>query len=293
MTASSGDAAVLTDFMLGDTSNVLDAANNVTGIWHSDPGDSEKSITVTFDEPQTIRRIKLYDDPSPESNILDAVISFDNGDALNTGALYALGTETVIETEENNVRSFTVSITGYEGDEPGLTEIEAYSGAFDAGVSFVKLMNRDSDFVYDYYIDPSGTERFSLYAYGCSPALGGYEISCAGDDGCRAYIDGESIVVECPVGKSCEVTVTDGVNSDTAVFRSSGSDELPYAMRADEYLLEQRWKLKAQKAIFQNLINNFDQVAQNYCNIKLNEIREKLDYLRWGIHRVGETVFGA
>lgn len=293
VTASSGDAAVLTDFMLGDTSNVLDAANNVTGIWHSDPGDSEKSITVTFDEPQTIRRIKLYDDPSPESNILDAVISFDNGDALNTGALYALGTETVIETEENNVRSFTVSITGYEGDEPGLTEIEAYSGAFDAGVSFVKLMNRDSDFVYDYYIDPSGTERFLLYAYGCSPALGRYEISCTGDDSCRAYIDGESIVVECPVGKSCEVTVTDGVNSDTAVFRNSGSDELPYAMKADKYLLEQRWNLNAQEAIFQNLINNFDQVAQNYCNIKLNEIREKLDYLRWGIHRVGEIVFGA
>ena len=205
---------------------------------------------------------------------------------MNTGALYALGTETVIETEENNVRSFTVSITEYEGDEPGLTEIEAYSGAFDAGVSFVKLMNRDSDFVYDYYIDPSGTERFSLYAYGCSPALGGYEISCAGDDGCRAYIDGESIVVQCPVGKSCEVTVTDGVNSDTAVFRSSGSDELPYAMRADEYLLERRWKLKAQKAMFQNLINNFDQVAQNYCNIKLDEIRDKLAYLRWGIDSI-------
>ena len=44
------------------------------------------------------------------------------------------------------MRSFTVSITGYEGDEPGLTEIEAYSGAFDAGVSFVKLMNRDTVF---------------------------------------------------------------------------------------------------------------------------------------------------
>ena len=64
-------------------------------------------------------------------------------------------------------------------------------------------------------------------------------------------------------------------------------------MRADKYLLEQRWNLTAQKAMFQNLINNFDQVSQNYCNIKLNEIRDKLAYLRWGIHRVGEKLFGA
>ncbi|GEM_PF-971376 len=286
VTASSGDAGALTDFLLGDTSNVLDAANNVTGIWHGGADDPDKEITVTFDTPQSIRRIKLYDDPSPQRNILDAVISFDNGDSVNTGSLSPLGSETVIETDEDNVRSFTVQITEYDGDEPGLTEIEAYSGAFDAGVSFVKLMNADGDFVYDYYIDPSGTERFSLYTYGCSAEAGAYEISCTGGDGCRAYADGESVVVECPRGESCEVTVTDGVNADTAIFRGSGGEVLTYGMETEKLLYRN----------IRNIIDasrNMKVFLEHFFSIKKTEMMYKLAYLRWGIHRVGEIVFGA
>lgn len=289
VTASSGDAGVLTDFLLGDTSNVLDPANNVTGIWHSETGDGERTVEVAFDTPQSIRRIKLYDDPSPRSNILNATISFDNGDEIDTGALSPLGSETVIEVSEDSVRSFTVRITEYEGDAPGLTEIEAYSGAFDAGVSFVKLMNGDGDFVYDYYIDPSGTERFSLYAYGCSASAESYEISCTGDEGCRTYADGESVVVQCPVGKSCEVTVTDGVNADTAVFRSSGSDELPYGMKA-EIILREEWMKFCQ---VMNEIHDIEFILDRAFAIKKAELMDKLAYLRWGIRRVGEIVFGA
>lgn len=289
VTASSGDTGVLTDFLLGDTSNVLAAANNVTGIWQSEPGDREKTIKVAFDTPQNIRRIKLYDDPSPERNIVDAVISFDNGDTVNTGALAPRGSETLVNVEEDGVRSFTVQITEYEGDVPGLTEIEAYSGDFDAGVSFVKLMNGEGDFVYDYYIEPSGSERFSLYAYGCSVKPDKYEIRCAGDDGCRAYSDGESIVVECPVGKSCEVTVTDGINADTAVFRNSGSDELPYGAKTEKTLRE-KW-LEVCQLI--EVMRNIRIYAERFIEINTAEMMNKLAYLKWGIHRVGEIVSGA
>ncbi len=292
VTASSGDAAVLTDFMLGDTSNVLDAENNVTGIWRCSAKDADKTVTITFDAPQSIRRIKLYDDPSSERNILNAVISFDNGETVNTGALAPLGSETVIETQADNVRAFTLRITEYEGDTPGLTELEAYSGEFDAGESFIKLMNGDGDFAYDYYIEPSGTERFSLYAYGASSALGGYEISCVGDDGCRAYAEGDDVVVECPVGKRCTVTVSDGVNADTVLFRNSGSDEMPYGMRLDEFLFNMRVNFINSKIIVISVLEDPMHYITIFCNIKQYSFEEKLSFLNWGIHRAIEIVFG-
>lgn len=208
---------------------------------------------------------------------------------MNTGALAPRGSETVVNVKEDGVRSFTVQITEYEGDVPGLTEIEAYSGDFDTGVSFVKLMNGDGDFVYDYYIEPSGSERFSLYAYGCSAEPDEYEIRCAGDDGCRAYADGESIVVECPTGKSCEVTVTDGVNADTAVFRNSGSDELPYGAKTEK-ILREKWLKVCQ---LMEMMRNIRVYSERFVEINTAKLMNKLAYLKWGIHRVGEIVSGA
>ena len=55
--------------------------------------------------------------------------------------------------------------TSFEGDQPGLSEIEAYSTAPSAGISFIKLMNGDEDYMYDYWIDESGSESVRLYSY--------------------------------------------------------------------------------------------------------------------------------
>ena len=232
VTASSGDAALLTDFVLADTGNASAPADNVTGVWRPEAADEAPAITFTFDTPQTVYRVKLYDDPDPAANVLAARIEFDDGSSVDVTALDPLGAETEIITGRENVRSFTVHVTEYEGAAPGLTEAEVYSAPFDPAVSYVKIMNAAGDFAYDYRIDPSGRESFSLYAYGCSGDIAGYTITCEGDD-CRAYVENGALVVECPAGARCRVTVSDGENGDAAYFENTGSSGLPYGMQLE------------------------------------------------------------
>ena len=139
--------------------------------------------------------------------------------------------------------------TEYEGAAPGLTEAEVYSAPFDPAVSYVKIMNAAGDFAYDYRIDPSGRESFSLYAYGCSGDIAGYTITCEGDD-CRAYVENGALVVECPVGARCRVTVSDGENGDAACFENTGSSGLPYGMQLE---INVRGKLYKVQFFFLNI----------------------------------------
>lgn len=195
-----------------------------------DSNDGKPCIAITFDEPHNIRRIKLYDDPSPSENILAATLIINDETEIETGALKPLGSATEIAVNADSVDSITLKITEFDGVTPGLTEIEVFEDERDTGASFIKLMNGNGDFAYDYYIDPCGEESFDLYTYGCATALGDCEVLCDGGVGCDAYINNGKLFVRCPVGENCIVTVSDGTHADTVMFRNSGSDDAPYAM---------------------------------------------------------------
>lgn len=228
---SSGDAKLLNDFVLADTSNAANLPESLCGVWHPEEDDTERSITITFDKPQNIRRIKLYDDPSPSDNILAATLIIDGEREIDIGALKPLGAETEIEVIADDVSSVVLKIIEYEGTTPGLTEFEVYGEEYEADASFIKLMNGAEDFVYDYYIDPAGEESFELYTYGCSTVLDECEVRCDGSDGCDAYVKNGKLVAVCPIGESCTVTISDGVNSDTVLLRNKGNSDIPYAMK--------------------------------------------------------------
>ena len=232
LSASSGDCTVLNDFVLIDTTDVHSQSYNPVGIWQPNDDDSERSLTVKFDEAQDIDRIKLYDNPDGSSNVLNAVLSFDDGTSIDTGALDPMGAETEISVSKTDVTGFTLTLTETEGDNPGLTEIEAYSEPFTPQVSFIKLMNANGDFVYDYFIDESGVESFSLYAYGCSSDPADYEITCDGE-GCSAEIQGELITVTCPSGQTCNLTISDGTHSDTVFLRNKNRALTEYFVKLD------------------------------------------------------------
>lgn len=88
--------------------------------------------------------------------------------------------------------------------------------------AFVKLADRQGNFVYDYYIDPLGKETFTLYTVGKADQP--YSVSVEGDK-CSARIGlDRTLDVICPKGRSCIITVTsgDGHYWDTVVISNPG-----------------------------------------------------------------------
>lgn len=234
---SSGNGALLTDFMLLECDDLVGRAQPYDGVWTPDAGDLQPRITVTLPEKKTIDQIVLYDHPNKNVNILDAQICLEDGTCLRTGPLDPGGAATVIPLERTT-GSFSVTLLSWEGEGAGLTEIEAYTGMAQGTDRFVKLMDGEGNFVYDYWVDSSGSQCFQLYTYGAgeAPSPGEFTFSLEGSR-CSASMEDGMLTVTCPRGASCTVRLesTDGTLTDTVVLRNPG--------------LVQRWLLK----IFQTL----------------------------------------
>lgn len=223
---SSGSSALLNDFMLLDTADLTDEDRMpYDGVWIPEPEDTGKKAQVTFSQPKDVETVVLYDHPDPDANVLNAVILFDDGTSVHTGALDPNGAATVIAVQKTAVASFTVILQETQGNA-GLTEVEAYGSEMDTDLPFVKLMDGTQNFVYDYWIDSSGRQEFALYVSGkvLEATEKNYRVLCSGDD-CAAYWQNDRIVVECPPGKNCimEVAAADGSVRD-AVFIQNPKD---------------------------------------------------------------------
>lgn len=260
---STGSAELLNDFMLIDNWDLVDEQHKpYDGTWIPEAGDTEKSITVSFAEPKDISCIVLYDHPSEEQNVLDAVIRFDDGTGVNTGRLDPGGAATRIMVEKDGVRSFTVILCETEGEQAGLTEIEAFREVPGADFRYLKLMDADGNFVYDYWTDTDGEAEFRLYAYG-GTAAETVEVMADGED-CEAAWENGMIKVACPRGKTAVVTVT---CSETGV-----SDSI--------YVQNPQFWQRLQCSIGQMLEEVFLQgyFDTNYCNSVTYELFDILRY---------------
>ena len=206
VTASSGDASRLHDFMLKDTEDVMNPSDIfVAGTWIPDSNDMEKTAVLNFPNEVDISRIVLYDNASLTDNILNAEIVLTPSDgseeiSIMTGALYADGAPTEIRTESVSISRLSVRIVDWEGENAGLAELEVLASEQESSGSFVKLQNNKGDFVYDYYMDSEG-EEFSVYAFGSSEDLSDYDVLCSNPDFSITVSDGK-ISVSCPAGSS-------------------------------------------------------------------------------------------
>ena len=225
ITASSGEPAVLNDFKLRDSADISVVGIASDGVWIPAADDADREVEVRFSEETCLTRLTLYDNPSPEDNVLDAEILFDDGSRIRTGALKPQGQATEIALDGVRTAGFRLRLLETEGDRAGLTEIEADGEARSQLPRYIKLMNGNGDFVYDYYIDCSGQESFLLYAPG-EAALDetAYILDCVGA-GCSAEIVDGRLQVNCPTGKSCILTLTtaDGVCGDTVRISNPGT----------------------------------------------------------------------
>lgn len=220
---SSGNADLLNDFMLLDTVDLRnDAHMPFDGTWVPDLQDEEKNVQVSFSQSETVDTIVLYDHPDAAANVLDAVIRFSDGSFIQTGPLDPNGAATAIPVGKTNVTSFDITLTECAGNA-GLTEVEAFGTAAAPELTFVKLMDESDNFVYDYWIDPSGSQAFALFTSGDAPeaAADNYVVSCS-NDVCSAAWENERIVVACPSGETCtvEVSAVDGDIRDTVYIQN-------------------------------------------------------------------------
>ena len=234
---SSGDGEKLNDFKLWDTDQITEIRHfPFDGTWVPDAGDADKTAVITLHAPADLSEIVLYDNPSGTDNVLQAEIVFDSGNTYTVSDIDMGGAPTSVSVNESNVSQFTVRILDTEGEKAGFCEIEAYHGREGNDFAWIKLMNENDDFVYDYYLDESGEEDFSLYAYGCSANPENCSISCSGD--CSAECADGKIRVRCPPGGKGTVTVSDdekGV-SDTVVISN------PVRFRTTVQKIEKFWQ---------------------------------------------------
>ena len=203
---SSGSGAELNDFRLLHSEDLAGRELPYSAVWTPESGDTAREAEFTFPAAD-VTEIRLYDNPSPEDNVLAAEIVFPSGNRYAVGALDPAGT--VVPVDEPGCEGFTVRLLETEGTGAGLAEIEAYSGAHDALPGLIKLTDADGNFLYDYRLSREETEAvLSLYAIGASSDIADYTVICEGE-GCTAAVTGGALSVTCPRGKSCTVTVTD------------------------------------------------------------------------------------
>ena len=207
LSASSGKALLLNDFALADSSTVNGDIDFSFGTWIPAPGDDEKRVRMEFPEETTVKYVYLYDNPDMEHNILQLQLSFDDGSKLVCGPLVPNGSATRIKTDTGAVKSMELTVTQWEGDEAGLTEIEVYPQEETVPFPLVKLCSSDGNFVYD-YLTADKNSNLSLYTLGIEDAVGPENYTLKVDNPeCSAEFTKDGISVYCPRGESCILTL--------------------------------------------------------------------------------------
>ena len=206
ITVSSGEATKLNDFKLLDNRDLWSWAPPIDGVWIPEKEDAQRQVSVSFPKETTVASLRLYGNPSEEHSVKNARILLSDGTELDTGAIRSEGTEIFFE-QPKKITGFTVTLLETEDNSAGLTEIEAYGNKKDE-ISFLKLMTEEGNFVYDYDVGTDGMAVFALYTGGMHTVPENCDLHCDNDRCSIAVKDGKILVV-CPKGEKCFLTVED------------------------------------------------------------------------------------
>jgi len=219
---------LLNDFKLKDFSDISAAPATASGVAFL----TGKTVRVDLGTAVPASCIYLYDNPSKTDNILAGCITFDDGTKLAFDALNSDGSATVISFPEKEIAWFEITLTGAEGGQAGLSEIELYGSTPDLQEkeSFIMALDADGNFVYDHRIPDGDTAALTLFRFPYSQQLGPENVSLSFTseterNSCRW--EGDTLLVTCAPGSSCSITVSaDGsattftVSNPTALSRA-------------------------------------------------------------------------
>lgn len=237
--ASSGNAGAVNDFMLHDCADLLHPSKG-DGIWVPEKEDTVKQLTLELPEPRDVAWIYLYDNPSLTDNIEGAAILLEDGRRIEVEKLEPHGSAVKVPVDAHQAERITIEITKSQGDYAGLSEIELYEKEPEPVFHFIKLMDEQENFVYDYYMG-ADTMLLQLYRNGNAPALTPENYTLQLDnEKCSAYMEDGKIVFHCPRGQQCVLTVSsaDGVYQDSVLLRNR-FNLIPIAQKIEQLLSRQ------------------------------------------------------
>ena len=203
---TSGNGSLLNDFMLLESTDVTKLHHvPADGTWI--PTDEVKTATVTFSAPQDIVCIRLYDNPSTDSNVLQCLLTFSDGTSVECGPLPTQGAALIIPVEKSGITGFSVQLLETVGDQAGLTEIEAFAAQPEPGLRYIKLMDDQENFVYDYCMTEGDTMTIHAYCQGLTEEEIQSLTVRTDNARCTASIQNGTIALTCPKGCSTVLTV--------------------------------------------------------------------------------------
>lgn len=213
----------LKDFSVApDGSTVIDPAVPLQG----------STVSVALSDPVTVSSICLYDDPDPLANILSGQIRFSDGSNLEFGPLEADGSATTLSFPEKQVSRMEIVITAWEGEQAGMSEVEAYyNAAVPQQDAYLMAVDADDHFVYDYLLHGDDSVRFGLYRFPEKQTLGEADVTVtlsSGKGSATCHWEQDQLVVTCPAGDGCTVTLSSGELRTTFTVSNPAAAEYAY-----------------------------------------------------------------
>lgn len=101
--------------------------------WATDGGKAGSWLTLSWESPQMISQVALYDRPNLQDQITGAVVEFDGGDGIEVGELDNYGTLKTVDAADRTARNLTVRITEVSPSTTnvGLAEIQVFGTSVD------------------------------------------------------------------------------------------------------------------------------------------------------------------
>lgn len=203
ITATSGDASHLADFKLVDSEDIK---NNpglpLAGVWRADADDDKRIAAFRLPAKQKICSVVIYESPSQNSHIVNAQLMLGSV-SYNTGELNT-GGPTVFEFPPVNTDVIGIRIKSCTGDCE-LLKVEAFTQPESSSAEFIKVQNSNGDFCYDYVMNKSGKEEFTVYTF---PNQSDFEFTAeSSDEGVVCSAQNGVLSVYCPEGEKAVITV--------------------------------------------------------------------------------------
>ena len=203
--ASSGNPDYAHDFMLLNVSEIdSDSPVWTNYLWQPESGDSEKRIVFTWDNEQTISRVRLWGnvDGTPIQN---ALLETDNGCSVELGKFPEHGLPVVIDIpadKQQGVRQLSVKILDGRSD-CGLAEVEAFPQREYRGVirPFVQILAGDN-FAYTFNRKPEQQSiPVGCYCFGVNEPVNWSVMGNAVlEDGSLVFHDDSDVIVRAEAG---------------------------------------------------------------------------------------------
>lgn len=161
--ATSGNADSITGFKLVDSNDIcnkelIPSAN----AWVAHEDDDKRIVMISLGEPKSIGSIRIYESPELGNNIINATVQIGTKQ-FKTGAFEADKRSATFCFEPITADKLAIRVDEFEG-KCSILKIEAFEQGKES-VQWVKLVNANNDFCYDYYINENGEEAFDIYTY--------------------------------------------------------------------------------------------------------------------------------